>query len=227
MLKENLIMAGEVDLPTMSDKVISKLLKWHDSNKKLLENRGAAALYHPWVHTKIRDTDEMDSVELPNTTPGAPWNKEFVELFPELIEFFNILPLKSIGRIILLETVKPCTPHIDLSSMYYTDITLEPCNYRMTLRASNSNGFYVQAIPAEEFGQGPRRDKTSVFQKEHFKPRLGHWWVLNNWCCQHGSDWEEGDSKVLISIQGEPKDQHRELLKTISNSVFHPTANFS
>jgi hypothetical protein len=225
MLKENLIMAGEVNLPSMPRDLVDKLLIWHDSKKTVLTNKGATALYYPWVHTKIRDNEGDNLIDIDESIPGSPWNSDFVEEFPELVKFLNQLPLKTVGRIILLETIKPCTPHIDLSSMYYTDTTYEPCNYRMTLRESKSNGFYVQAIPKEDFGTGPRRDKTSIYDKNFFKPKIGNWWVLNNWCCQHGSEWDEGDNKVLISIQGTPSEDHRVLLKSLTNVIYHPEFN--
>jgi len=225
MINTQLIMTGEVGIPGLSSLDIQELLVWHDNNKTILDNRGGEGLYFPWVHTKIRDVEltESNSLVINSTIPGSPWNREFVETFPNLVELFDSLPFEKIYRIVLLETIKECVPHIDLSSLFYQDNTLEPCNYRMTLReSSHSQGFYVQPIPEEEFGTGARKERTSKYTKQHYHPTLGNWWVLNNWCCQHGSDWKEGDQKVLVSVQGRPSEDHRAYLNSLKNITYHP-----
>jgi hypothetical protein len=191
-----------------------------------MTNKGATALHSPWLATRIRDQDITENAiyYIPNTLPGRQWNRSFVNECKELIEYFNCLPLKRVDKILLLETIKPCVPHIDLSSIYYNDMSLEPANYRMFLRHSNSDGFYVQPVPENEVG-GPRKERYSPYAKQHYAPAIGKWWVLNNWCCQHGSDWTEGDNKVLIAVQGTPSEKHRTVIAhNITNVLYHPIA---
>jgi hypothetical protein len=219
------MMTATTGLSPMPQPLIDRLLQWHDKNKTVLVNKGASALYSPWLCTRIRDIDITESsvYHIPNTLNGSKWNKSFVEELPELIEYFNCLPLKNVDKIILLETIKPCVPHIDLSSLYYKDITFEPANYRMSLRHNTGNGFYVQPIPKNEFGSGSRKERHSPYPKQYYNPEIGKWWVLNNWCCQHGSDWTDGDQKVLISVQGSPSEKHREVINsTVENVLYHP-----
>jgi len=218
------MMTATTSLPSMSQSLIDQLLKWHDANKTVLVNKGANALYSPWVSTKIRDGDLKENIiyNIPNTIPGTQWNKCFVEEFPQLVEYFNCLPLKRVDKIILLETTKSCVPHVDLSSLYYNDISLEPANYRMSLRHGKSNGFYVQPVPEDQFGY-PRKEQFSPYPKQNYNPEVGKWWVLNNWCCQHGSDWIEGDQKVLISVQGTPSLKHIEVINNdVENVLYYP-----
>jgi hypothetical protein len=223
MKKTMYMMTATTSLPPMPQPLIDRLLQWHDKNKSVLTNRGATALYSPWLSTKIRDGDLTENAvyHIPNTLPGRQWNRSFVNELQELVEYFNCLPLKKVDKIILLETTKPCVPHIDLSSLYYNDISLEPANYRMSLRHSKSDGFYVQPIPENEFGS-PRKERHSPYPKQHYNSEIGKWWVLNNWCCQHGSDWTEGDNKVLISVQGTPSEKHREVINNVENVLYHP-----
>lgn len=218
------VMAATTALMGLSTDECNELLKWHDNNKSLLNNIGSIGLYNPWLHTKIRDIDLKDSsIKIENAVRGSPWNRDFAKTFPNLIEKFNELPFIYIHKIIILETIKECVPHIDGSASSHNDKTVEPYGYRMLLRTpSKSKGFYVQAIPTEEFGMGPRKEMHSPYPKQYYKPELGKWWVLNNWCCQHGSDWEEGDNKVLISVIGIPSLKHTELLKSLTNIIKHP-----
>jgi hypothetical protein len=218
------MMAATVDLPPMPAETVQKLLEWHDQNKVILDNVGARGLETPWYHTKIRDTENLpNSKTIQGTLPGAPWNSDFVSQFPELVLFFNNLPLMRVGKILLLETYKECFSHIDLSSHNYSDVTYEPCNYRMTLRDTPGNSFYVQPIPENEFGSGPRKNRPSPYDRVYYHADIGKWWVLNNWCCQHGSEYTEGDRKVLISVQGTPYVKHRSLIKSnVSNVACHP-----
>jgi hypothetical protein len=220
-MKDNLILAATTGLPVLSTANVDRLLVWHDNNKTLLENKGSVILYNPWLHTKIRDIDPMSNpVEISNTTPGAPWNGDFVKEFPELVEYFNCLPIKNITRIVLLETFKDCVPHIDMSGIGIN--FLEPSSYRMTLRDQQEKGFYVQPIPKEEFGSGIRKEEFSPYNKIYYHPEIGKWWILNNWSCQHGSDWTDSAHKVLISVQGVPSMEHFNVKKLLENIVYHP-----
>ena len=92
------------------------------------------------------------------------------------------------------------------------------------LRNNSRNGFYVQPIPKEEFGSGIRKEMYSPYDKIYYKPEIGKWWVLNNWCCQHGSEWNEGESKVLISVQGAPSPEHMKVrnFNRLTNIITHP-----
>lgn len=227
MLPTQVIMAGTIPSSGISDDLVQRLLDWHDRCKTLLQNTGSIGLHSPWIHTKIRDSDRMEEpLRIKHSIPGSPWNGSFIQEFPELVDVFNSLPFKIIHKIVILETIKECVPHIDGSADLYADKTLEPCNYRMLLQKSKfSSGFYVQAIPKEEFGCGARKEASSPYPKQYYSPDIGKWWVLNNWCCQHGSDWKADDGKVLISVVGTPTDQHREFLKSLTNVIMHPDYN--
>lgn len=219
-------MVAYMSLPGLLSTQVEKLLLWHDAQKATLTNKGGVNLNYPWVHTKIRDEDlqPTEKVEVPNTLPGSAWNQEFVKKFPDIVEHLNCLPLRFVSKIILLETTKVCLTHIDLSKSWCDDVTMEPWSYRMTLRNAVGPGFFVQPIPKAEWGSGPRTSKYSPYPKQHFKAEVGHWWVLNQWCCQHGADWQEGDQKVLISVQGTPSEEHRQVLNrsTLLPALIHP-----
>lgn len=208
-------MVAYMDLPALSLEQVQRLLEWHDERKLTLTNKGGVNLKYPWVHSKIRDSDlpQSEKEEVAGTLSGTPWNREFVERFPDIVQHLECLPLSYVGKILLLETTKACPVHVDLSTAWCSDVTMEPWSYRMTLRNANGPGFYVQAIPRAEWGSGPRTDKHSPFPKRYFKGELGRWWTLNQWCCQHGSEWDEGDQKVLISVQGTPSEEHRKVLE--------------
>jgi hypothetical protein len=218
------IMAGETNLQGINQTRLTDLLSWHDLKKTLLKNKGSIGLGNPWIHTKIRDSDLTENYKtLKNSIPGSPWSTDFIDKFPDLIKVFDELPLKVIHKIVILETIKECVSHIDGSSELYKDKLFEPCNYRMLLRKSqNSQGFYLQAISPEKFGCNPRKEIDSVYPKEHYRPAIGKWWVLNNWCCQHGSDWQPGDQKVLISVLGVPAPTHKTIVTSLSNVLIHP-----
>lgn len=226
--QSNMKMVAYMDLPALPLTRVNALLEWHDARKETLTNRGGVNLGFPWTHTKLRDSDLLpaESVAVRYTTAGSAWNSEFVSQFPDIVEYFNCLPLSYVGKIILLETTKACLTHIDLSTSWCKDVTMEPWSYRMTLRNSEGPGFFVQAIPKAEWGSGPRTSKHSPYPKQHFKAEVGRWWALNQWCCQHGSDWQEGDRKVLISVQGTPYEEHRNVLNRseLLPALIHPEA---
>jgi hypothetical protein len=216
LLRHNLKMTSYVNLPPLSEEHIMSLLAWHDSTKKTLINPGAIALQKPWLGSRIRDFKEnfKSPMEVVDGIPGNPWNSDFVNRFPDLVKIFNNLPFDRIEKILLLQNNKFCQSHNDQSSFLYDDIATEPCNYRLTLRRSTaSEGFFVQPKPVESWGSA----NALLFRglrRFFWDARPGHWWTLNNFCCQHGSDWKEGDDKVIISIQGTPnREKHLELLK--------------
>jgi hypothetical protein len=211
----NLKMTSYINLPPLSEEHITSLLAWHDLTKETLINPGAIALKKPWIASKIRDL--AANLELPteivNSIPGNPWSSDFVNRFPEIVKIFNSLPFNRIEKIILLQNNKFCQSHNDQSSLLYDDISIEPCNYRLTLRGSTaSKGFFIQPKPVTSWGS-----TYALLNKGlpvvYWDAKPGHWWTLNNFCCQHGSDWEEGDNKVIISVQGTPNtEKHLELL---------------
>lgn len=220
-------MVGYINLPPLREDDINKLLDWHDSTKDRLDNLGAEALGQPWVASRIRDFDvNLESPTLVrNSIPGNPWNKDFTSKFPELVSIFNSLPFDRIERILLLQNTKFCPSHNDQSKFLYPDNSIEPCNYRMTLRDSKtSRGFFVQPKPFKTWGT---RDAiwNQGYPLMHWNGKPGYWWVLNNFCCQHGSDWKEGDDKVILSIQGTPNsERHLELLRNSDHfkCIEHP-----
>lgn len=224
MLDNQVVMAGTTSLTGLSNEDCNNLLEWHDNNKTLLKNVGSIGLYNPWVHTKIRDLEfNTNFIKIKETTPGCPWNADFVERFPKLVNSFNELPFSYIHKIIILETIKECVSHIDGSAGTFNDKSYEPYGYRMLLRNPiKSKGFYVQGIEQKDFGCGPRKETYSPYPKNYYSPEIGKWWVLNNWCCQHGSDWNEGDNKVLISVIGVPSEKHKTLLSSLTNIIKHP-----
>lgn len=224
----NLILAATTNLPKLSLDQVELLLEWHEREKTLLENKGSIMLYNPWYKSTIRDIDQIDNcVNIENSIQGPAWNKNFVDNFPELVNYFNCLPIKNIIRILILETYKECVSHIDMSGINLDFI--EPSSYRMMLKNNTKKGFYVQPIPKEEFGSGIRKEHTSPYEKIYYKPPIGEWWLLNNWCCQHGSNWETGDKKVLISVQGSPSAKHMIIRndKNLKNIVYHPIAGIN
>jgi hypothetical protein len=220
-------MVGYINLPPLSEENITKLLDWHDSNKDRLDNLGAEALRQPWIASKIRDFDfNLKSPTLAKTViPGNPWNSDFIMRFPELVTIFNNLPFQRIERILLLQNTKFCDSHNDQSKFLYSDNHIEPCNYRLTLRDSKkSRGFFVQPKPFNSWGT-QHAIKNQNLPLVHWNAKPGYWWVLNNFCCQHGSDWQEGDDKVILSIQGTPDpEKHLALLKDSDHlkSLEHP-----
>jgi hypothetical protein len=227
MLKYRLKMIMEVDLPQMPRHLVNGILEWHKENKKILNNIGANNLKYPWISTHIRDNTSIDNpIQLKNTIPGSPWNSEFVDLFPDAIEFFECLPLLNIERIVLLESIKPVMSHVDKSKSHCPNNILEPASYRMYLNdATESDGFYVQPKPIAEWGN--HRAISSASQGYEYlteplpfrfwKTDIGKWWALDNFCSQHGSFYKEGDNKVIISVQGKiDASRHSKLL---DNSV--------
>lgn len=223
----NLIMVGYIDLPPLSKDNIDKLLTWHDSTKETLDNPGALALNQPWIASKIRDFEVnlKSSILTDNSIPGNPWNSDFASKFPELVSIFDSLPFTRIERILLLQNTKFCQSHNDQSKFLYSDNYIEPCNYRLTLRSSKtSRGFFVQPKPFETWGT-PHAIKNQNLPVTHWNAEPGYWWTLNNFCAQHGSDWKEGDEKVIVSVQGTPDPvKHLELLKKSAHlkCVEHP-----
>ena len=216
--RRNLIMTGYVNLPPISHENITKLLNWHDSNKDQLNNLGAEALGQPWIASKIRDFDVnlKSAGYAKKSIPGNPWNTDFLLRFPELVDILNSLPFKKIERILLLQNTKFCPAHNDQSKFLYSDNYIEPCNYRVTLRSSTkSKGFFVQPKSFKDWGT-QHALKGHGLPAMYWNARPGYWWVLNNFCCQHGSDWREGDDKVILSIQGTPDDEKH--LKLIEDS---------
>jgi hypothetical protein len=224
----NLKMVTQVALPRIKESTILNMLGWHDENKKILANKGAAALHYPWLASTIRDIDPLDNpVDLPGI-PGSMWNKYFVDAFPEVCDAINRLPLISIDRVYLLENRVRCQAHNDLSKFLYAENLLEPCSYRMTLRSSTSTkGFYVQPKPTNEWGQKDARHGQG-WAKDYWEAAIGSWWVLNNFVCQHGADWAPGDDKVILSVQGTPNaDAHKMLMRESVdyNGLWHPIAH--
>jgi hypothetical protein len=225
--RHNLIMAGYINLPPFSEENITKLLEWHDLGKDRLDNLGAEALGQPWIASKIRDFEVnlKSPILVKNSIPGNPWNLDFAIRFPDLVSIFNSLPFKKIERILLLQNTKFCPSHNDQSKFLYDDNYIEPCNYRLTLRNSKkSKGFFVQPKQFKDWGT-QHALKNHGLPAVHWNPKPGYWWVLNNFCCQHGSDWKEGDDKVILSVQGTPDhEKHLELIKNSEHlkCVNHP-----
>lgn len=223
-MANNLKMVSYVDLPPLEEGEIDKLLNWHDGRKTVMSNKGGQNLEFPWLWTQIRDIDLEGGVQHPGTLPGSGWNEDFLLNFPDLASYFNCLPMTDVTRIVLLETKKSVLPHVDLSSEYYDGHIFEPANFRMTLRNADGPGFFVQALPRDMWAIGPSTNNETQFSKDHFKAELGRWWVLNNYCCQHGSDFQPGDRKVLISVQGKISPRHLALLHRSEHleSINHP-----
>lgn len=222
MLKYNLKMVTETGLEKMPIELVNRILAWHDSKKYKLDNIGASTLDYPWASSHIRnDADIPEPVIVPGSIPGNPWNKEFVDLFPDAIKYFNQLPLTKIARIVLLESTKEVIAHVDRSKSHIPDETLEPASYRMHLRGCEKQGFYVQPKPLSEWGSSraitrhsPGFTHITRLPIRFWQGEIGSWWLLNNFCAQHGSTHEPGDNKVIISIQGTPDPiRHKELLK--------------
>lgn len=220
-------MTSYVNLPPFSEETVNKLLEWHDSNKKRLANPGAVALRQPWEASTIRDfyINMLNPVKVVDSIPGNPWSFDFTQKFPELISVFNSLPFLQIERILLLQNTKFCDSHNDQSKFLYNEASLEPCNYRMTLRGSKvSKGFFVQPKPFKHWGSEDAL-KNQGLPVYYWDAKPGYWWTLNNFCCQHGSDWKPGDDKVILSIQGTPDpEKHLELLKNSEHlkCIEHP-----
>jgi hypothetical protein len=207
----------------MPKELVDRILVWHDSKKYKLDNIGASTLNYPWASSHIRnDVDIAHPCIIHDSIPGNPWNKEFVDLFPGAIKYFDQLPLINIARIVLLESTKEVLSHVDRSKSHIQADTLEPASYRMHLRGCEKQGFYVQGKPLSEWGSARAITPVSAGFTHLTKPlpirfwqgEIGRWWLLNNFCAQHGSTYEPGDNKVIISVQGTPDPvRHRELLK--------------
>ena len=223
MLKYNLKMVSDTPLEVMPKELVDRILVWHDSKKHKLDNIGASTLDYPWASSHIRNNVDIDDpVSLDNSIPGNPWNKEFVDLFPSAIKYFDQLPLIKIERIVLLESTKEVLSHVDRSKSHVPDSTCEPASYRMHLRGCEKEGFYIQGKPISEWGSSRAITPSSLGFTHLTKPlpirywqgKIGSWWLLNNFCAQHGSTYEPGDNKVIISVQGtiDPV-RHKELLK--------------
>ena len=226
--RNNLKMVSYIDIEPLSQPVIDRLLEWHDNNKAIYNTQSTMELGYPWNHSIIRAKsghEHINMVPLDYGIVGSRWNKEFVDMFPEIVEHFNNLPFDAISAIVLLETVKECPAHMDASKLdNYRDVTLEPCNYRMTIRHSNSPGFWV--APLDESRWGIRWMLDSSVKME-WAPEIGRWWALNNHVNSHGSHWEQGDKKVIVSVQGTPNsEKHKALLAntTEDGCIFHPDA---
>ena len=220
-------MVTDTPLEVMPKELVDRILVWHDSKKHKLDNIGASTLDYPWASSHIRnDVDIDDPVSLDNSIPGNPWNNEFVVKFPEALHYFNQLPLTYISRIVLLESTKEVIAHVDRSKSHISDETLEPASYRMHLRGCEKQGFYVQPKPLAEWGSSraitrysPGYTHITRLPIKYWQGEIGGWWLLNNFCAQHGSTYEPGDNKVIISVQGTPDTiRHKELLKNCNEN---------
>jgi len=216
-------MVSDTPLEVMPKELVDRILEWHDSKKHKLDNIGASTLDYPWASSHIRnDVDINDPVRVDNSIPGNPWNNEFVVKFPEALHYFNQLPLTYIERIVLLESTKEVLSHVDRSKSHVPDATCEPASYRMHLRGCEKKGFYVQGKPMSEWGSRRAIEPVSAgfthltkrLPKKFWQGKIGSWWLLNNFCAQHGSTYEPGDNKVIISVQGTIDSvRHKKLLE--------------
>jgi len=226
--KNNLKMVSYIDVDPLSQTVIDSLLEWHDGNKELFNADATKQLGYPWDHSTIREQyghDHLNMIDLGYGIPGSKWNQGFVDKFPALVDYFNNMPFDKISAIVLLETIRECPAHVDQSKLgNYKDVTLEPCNYRMTIRQSNSLGFWVSPMNESRWGIRWMLDSSI---KMLWTAEVGRWWVLNNHVNSHGSYWEHGDRKVIVSIQGTPNtERHKALLAktTDDGCIYHPDA---
>lgn len=212
MNRINLKMAGYLDLPPMPDEYVSQLLSWHDKNKVLFD------IYPFWVFTRMKRPDPLN------------WDKVFLNEYKHIREFIEdtLSPYVVIERVALLETVATVPDHTDTSAFEFSkDYDYEPSSVRIMIRNSDKDNFWL-CPHKEEYWEKPSITYTDHgpldFPKVYWKPKIGHWWALNNYCCYHGSDHHDGDRKTIMTIHGAPKKKYIELLNISKDmeGLWHP-----
>lgn len=211
----NLKMAGYIDMPAMPAEYIRDILEWHDSRKLVFD------IYPFWLFSRIK------------RPPPQNWDDDFSTSFPHIKQYLidTISPYIEIERIALLETIETVPDHTDSSAGEFNDSHFfEPVSVRVMLRNTTGDNFWLCPYK-EEYWNGDAitysGDGPNDYEKVFWKPELGRWWALNNYCCYHGSNHHDGDKKTIMTIHGAPTQKYMELLQRSKDmeGLWHPDLN--
>jgi hypothetical protein len=87
--------------------------------------------------------------KMPSPYDKAEWKEEVVREFPEVIEWFKNLPVKSIRNVKLNIQKRKVAPHIDFTKpdddpeLWKNNNLMEPCGYRILLQGNRTDTLYA------------------------------------------------------------------------------------
>ena len=148
---------------------------------------------------------EVSKLTLNHDNPYAitEFTTQAKELYPELIEWFNLFPYKNIRNIKLNHQIKPVSKHIDFTKpdldplLHENNRLNEPCGYRVFLKGKRKNRLYVMHNEEKIYCEIP--DDTDVYV-------LGHTSTL------HGVDDDEDRWTIFTHFEIDEL-KHKELLQ--------------
>jgi hypothetical protein len=87
--------------------------------------------------------------KMPSAYDKAQWKEEVLAEFPEIIDWFKNLPIKSIRNVKLNVQTRKVAPHIDFTKpdenpvLWKNNNDSEPCGYRILLSGTRTNTLYA------------------------------------------------------------------------------------
>ena len=134
-------------------------------------------------------------------------NSYIYEEYPNLIDWINLFPYKSIRNIKFNTQINTCEPHIDFNikklkdknskQLFYNNNINEPSGYRALLSGSKTNKQYIMYNDEKIYTTIP--EDTDTF-------------VHNNTSLMHGVDDEPGRKLLYMHFEIDPN-QHQKLLQ--------------
>jgi len=168
-----------------------------------------------WKYWNFRKLTETAETPYSITT----WNKEVKEKYPELINWFELLPIKTLRNVKMNSQIDTVKSHIDFTTpsldpeLWINNQINEPCGYRVLLNGLRKNKLYVIDDNKKIYCNMP--EDTDVYV-------LGHTTTL------HGVDEDINRLTFFIHIEVDA-DRHRSIinrsLEKYSRYVIYKNAN--
>jgi hypothetical protein len=131
--------------------------------------------------------------------------EEIAGEYPELIEWLNLFPIKSIRNLKFNIQLDAVETHIDFhrreddEELYQNNNNNEPCGYRVLIKGSRENCLYISHSKDGEKIHCTMPEETDVYV-------LGH---TDGW---HGTEKDTDRQTLFLHIEVDPE-KHQELLK--------------
>ena len=128
--------------------------------------------------------------------------QEVTDTIPELVNWLNLFPYKSIRNIKINYQIDTVPTHIDFTrpldepELHKNNLANEPCGYRVLISGKRANALYIENKDKKIYTTLP--EETDVY-------------VLGHTNAPHGVDYEPGRNTMFMHFEID-KEQHEKLL---------------
>jgi|LakMenEpi03Aug12_release.lakeMendotaPanAssembly.Ray.scaffolds.fasta_scaffold21455_15 hypothetical protein len=158
-----------------------------------------------WHYLKFTNWEKVSDAKqsYKNSYQLNDFKNEFRTKFPEIVEWFNHLPIKTIRNIKYNLQVGRVPSHIDFEypdfepELYKNNLYNEPCGYRVIIRGQRSNVLYVECNGKKTYTTLP--ESTDVY-------------LLRQTDGIHGVEEDYHRATIFSHLEIDPE-KHKKILK--------------